>query len=192
MLTYSVEYSVMNDEAFHAFLSESSAPTKLKSPLSLQLSNKSVQTSPPLQLNSAEKHPILGDLIQRQNGEIAKLQKEKTELRRDIQSLLSCIITMQKLAQISTQGKVLLPVPPEVTEIGAKYFMKCGTNYGKLLENSSGGGVKPNGSFTPTPPPLASAADTSGSGSDDCGSGSTNVDSPTEPGRAKINVMLSM
>ncbi len=41
---------------------------------------------------------------------------------------------MVLISFVSTGGKLQLPVPPEVTEVSSKYFMKCGTNYAKLLE----------------------------------------------------------
>jgi hypothetical protein len=140
MLTYAVEYSVMNDEAFHAFLSDSgsSGPSSSGGPSNRsKLHDRSSQTDPcKAESPPAEKHPILGDLIQRQNGEISKLKMEKADLRKDIQALLSCMVTMQKLAQISSGGRLTLPVPPEVSGIASKYFVKGSTSYASLLETS--------------------------------------------------------
>lgn len=145
MLTYAVEYSVMNDEAFSAFLNESSAAPQLPVKLnkSAPLENKEVQTDPDSRESSpsgtGESHPILGDLIQRQNLEIAKIRQEKLELRKDIQTLLSCVLTMQQLAKISSKGAICPPVPPEVTGIAAKYVTDGANYFASMMENGRAG-----------------------------------------------------
>jgi len=112
----------MNDEAF--------GPSKSRS--------SSTQTDEPVH------HPILGDLIQRQNGEISRLKVERGDLRKDVGSLLQAIVTMQKLAVLT--GGFPSALPPEVTAIASKYFEKgSNVNYATLLESawtgeSSGGG----------------------------------------------------
>lgn len=90
LLTYCVEYSVMNDEAFHAFMSDSSASSNaIPGRKSGTTSDRGVQTlleanpsPPPVPATNGEKHPIFGDLIQRQNTEIAKLQKVFRKFRK--------------------------------------------------------------------------------------------------------------
>lgn len=130
----------MNDEAFSAFLSESSAsqlPIKLNTQKSyVPLENKSIQTESSREVSpTGESHPILGELIQRQNGEISKLKQEKSELRKDIQTLLSCVLTMQKLAKISSKGAICPPVPPQVTDIASKYVIGGVNYFSSVMEN---------------------------------------------------------
>ncbi|ODM87530.1 TBC1 domain family member 1 [Orchesella cincta] len=146
MLTYAVEYSVMNDEAFNTFLSESSAPQMpVRLQKSVSVESKMVQTENSRETsptNTGESHPILGELIQRQNAEISKLKQEKAELRKDIQTLLSCVLTMQKLAKISSKGAICPPVPPQVTDIASKYVAGGANYFSSMMENgwSSAGG----------------------------------------------------
>lgn len=137
MLTYAVEYSVMNDEAFSAFLSESNSahlPSKLHNHKSSE--NKLVQTEASRDISpTGESHPILGELIQRQNSEISKLKQEKSDLRKDIQTLLSCVLTMQKLAKISNKGAICPPIPPQVTDIASKYVIGGANYFSSVMEN---------------------------------------------------------
>ncbi|CAL8078715.1 unnamed protein product [Orchesella dallaii] len=146
MLTYAVEYSVMNDEAFNTFLSESSAPQMpVRLQKSVTLENKMVQTETSRETsptNTGESHPILGELIQRQNSEISKLKQDKADLRKDIQTLLSCVLTMQKLAKISSKGAICPPVPPQVHDIASKYVTGGANYFSSMMENgwSSSGG----------------------------------------------------
>lgn len=144
MLTYAVEYSVMNDEAFSAFLNESSAPqVPVRLNKLVSQANKVVQTDDSRETSptgTGESHPILGELIQRQNAEISKLKQEKGELRKDIQTLLSCVLTMQKLAKISSKGAICPPVPPQVHDIASKYVIGGANYFSSVMENGWGAG----------------------------------------------------
>lgn len=141
MLTYAVEYSVMNDEAFSAFFSESSAPQQptkatIQRSSTALVENKLVQTEDSRESTpTGESHPILGELIQRQNADISKLKQEKSELRKDIQTLLQCVLTMQKLAKISSKGAICPPVPPQVTDIASKYVTGGANYFSSVMEN---------------------------------------------------------
>jgi len=85
MLTYAVEYSVMNDESFNPFMADSNASPVVPS----DSKDKRMQEDKTIQ---TEVLPTIGDNFEKElenrDKKIAHLQKENSELKGELQQLV--------------------------------------------------------------------------------------------------------